>query len=85
MQIPESEVIRAARLIIGYVIAAVMWGVRVEMRLAALAREDRAMAEQIARQEKTLTEIATKSQTTHESVIRIEEGIKSIKDAVIHK
>ncbi|MCC7229269.1 MAG: hypothetical protein IT203_02680 [Fimbriimonadaceae bacterium] len=83
--IPDSEVIWALRLIIGYIIAAVMWGVRVEMRLAALAREDRAQAESTARNEAIMKEAITKFQATHEAVIRVEEGIKQIQQAVGRK
>lgn len=82
MQIPSNAVFWLFTTLAGYIIAAIMWGVRVEMRLAALAREDRAQAEQTARQEQTLKDVASKAQMTHESVIRIEETLKVIKDAV---
>ncbi len=85
LTIPESEVIWTIRLVIGYVIAAIAWGIRVEMRLAALAREDKAQAEHTARNEIIMHRAVEKLAETHDSVIRIEEGIKQIYKAVNNK
>lgn len=80
--IPESEVLWLVRLVVTYIIGAIGWGVRVEMKLAALTRESKSQAEHTARNEVVMQSAIKKLDSTHDSVIRIEEGIKQIKDAL---
>ena len=78
--IPDSEVIWAIRLVIGYIVAAIMWGVRVEMRLAALAREDKAQLEASARNEKTMHEAILEMRAIKGDVAETKNDVKWIRE-----
>lgn len=72
ISVPDSYLEKATFLVIGYVMAAIGWGFRVEMKLAALAREDQNMRTVVTEIKADMKDVKDKSSATHEAVIRIE-------------
>ncbi len=70
--VPDSYMEKATFLVIGYVMAAIGWGFRVEMKLAALAREDQNLKSAVMEIKSDTKEVKDKANATHEAVIRIE-------------